>query len=93
MNLRKNRILKAIRTKYQSDIELIDEELNVYIDNPVGIGEHGDLTEVIEEKIEKIDNLKSKIETIDSLLDINSGEEKLFENKTWTPISDHNYSD
>ena len=60
--------LKAILTKLigQRDIEL--QDLIVYINNPVGVGEHSNIGEEIETKISNIDALESKIETINKIL-------------------------
>ena len=60
--------LKAILTKLigQRDIEL--QDLTVYINNPVGVGEHSNIGEEIEIKISNIDALESKIETINKIL-------------------------
>ena len=60
--------LKAILTKLigQRDIEL--QDLIVYINNPVGVGEHSNIGEEIEIKISNIDALESKIETINKIL-------------------------
>lgn len=57
--------IDAIKNKLvgQRDIELSD--LEVYLSNRVAIGEHPDIGVEIEKKIEKIDELDSKIETID----------------------------
>ena len=59
--------ISGIRNKLigQRDIEIAD--LEVYISNPVAIGEHPNIGEEIEKKIENIDSLNSKIETIDKL--------------------------
>tara|TARA_R110000822_G_scaffold46681_1_gene124253 strand:- start:408 stop:635 length:228 start_codon:yes stop_codon:yes gene_type:complete len=59
--------IQAIKTKLsgQRDIEIAD--LQVYLSNPVAIGEHPNIGEEIEKKIETIDGLNSKIETIDKL--------------------------
>ena len=56
--------LKAIEKKLegQRDIELAD--LNTYLTKQVAIGEHPDIGVEIEKKIEKIDELDSKIDTI-----------------------------
>ena len=56
--------IEAIKTKLvgQRNIELAD--LEVYINNPVAIGEHPNIGVEIEKKIEEIDSLDSKIETI-----------------------------
>ena len=60
--------LKAILTKLigQRHIEL--QDLTVYINNPVGVGEHSNIGEEIEIKISNIDALESKIETINKIL-------------------------
>ena len=57
--------IEAIKNKFigQRDIELSD--LEVYLTNRVAIGEHPHIGEEIEKKIEAIDSLDSKIETID----------------------------
>ena len=57
--------IEAIKNKLigQRDIELSD--LEVYLTNRVAIGEHPHIGEEIEKKIEAIDSLDSKIETID----------------------------
>tara|TARA_R100000278_G_C5436396_1_gene152077 strand:- start:1 stop:222 length:222 start_codon:yes stop_codon:yes gene_type:complete len=59
--------INAIKAKLtgQRDIELSD--LEVYLTNRVAIGEHPHIGEEIEKKIETIDNLQSKIDTIDKL--------------------------
>ena len=57
--------IEAIKSKLigQRDIELSD--LEVYLTNRVAIGEHPHIGEEIEKKLETIDGLDSKIETID----------------------------
>ena len=57
--------IEAIKNKRigQRDIELSD--LEVYLTNRVAIGEHPHIGEEIEKKLETIDSLDSKIETIE----------------------------
>ena len=57
--------IEAIKLKLtgQRDIELSD--LEVYLTNRVAIGEHPDIGLEIERKLELIDSLDSKNETID----------------------------
>ena len=59
--------INAIKAKLtgQRDIELSD--LEVYLTNRAAIGEHPHIGEEIEKKLETIDNLQSKIDTIDKL--------------------------
>jgi len=60
--------LKAILTKLigQRDIEV--QDLIVYLNNPVGVGEHSNIGEEVEIKISNIEALESKIETINKIL-------------------------
>ena len=60
--------LKAILTKLigQRDIEV--QDLIVYLNNPVGVGEHSNIDEEVEIKISNIDALEAKIETINKIL-------------------------
>ena len=60
--------LKAILTKLigQRDIEV--QDLIVYLNNPVGVGEHSNIGEEVEMKISNIEALESKIETINKIL-------------------------
>tara|TARA_R100000773_G_C4205645_1_gene106653 strand:- start:425 stop:646 length:222 start_codon:yes stop_codon:yes gene_type:complete len=60
--------LKAVLTKLigQRDIEL--QDLTVYLNSPVAIGEHSNIGEEVETKISNIDALESKIETINKIL-------------------------
>ena len=60
--------LKAILTKLigQRDIEV--QDLTVYLNNPVGVGEHSNIGEEVEMKISNIEALESKIETINKIL-------------------------
>ena len=59
--------LQAIKTKLigQRDIEVSD--LEIYLTKQVAIGEHPNIGEEIEKKVEVIDSLQSRIETIDRL--------------------------
>jgi hypothetical protein len=60
-----NAHIKAIHTKLQGERDEHLEDLNVYLKNPVGVGEHPGIGEVIQQKIEKIESLDSQIECID----------------------------
>ena len=59
-----NKHLKAILKKLEGKRDEHLADLQVYIDNPVGVGEHPGIGEVIEKKIEKIEELDSSIECI-----------------------------
>lgn len=57
--------LKAIRKKLEGERDEHLADLEVYLTNLVGVGEHPDFGEVVQKKIEKIDTLDSQIDTID----------------------------
>lgn len=60
-----NTHLKAIKTKLRGERDEHLADLEVYLSNPVGVGEHPGIGEVIQQKIEKIESLDSQIECID----------------------------
>jgi len=60
-----NAHIKAIQTKLRGERDEHLADLNVYLKNPVGVGEHPGIGEVIQQKIEKIESLDSQIECID----------------------------
>ncbi len=60
-----NSHIKAIQTKLRGERDEHLADLNVYLKNPVGVGEHPGIGEVIQQKIEKIESLDSQIECID----------------------------
>ena len=60
--------LEAILQKLIGQKAIETQDLTVYINNPVGVGEHSNIGEEIEIKISNIDALESKIETINKIL-------------------------
>lgn len=64
-----NAHIKAIQTKLRGERDEHLADLNIYLKNPVGVGEHPDIGEVIQRKTEKIDSLDSQIECIDKYFD------------------------
>ena len=60
--------LEAILLKLSGQRDIEKADLMVYLSNPVAIGEHSDIGEEVEKKVSNIDQLSSKIETIQELL-------------------------
>jgi len=56
--------INGILTQYIGRKEEIVADLSVYLERPVGVGEHSDIGQEIRTKIEEIDRLDSLIETI-----------------------------
>jgi hypothetical protein len=47
-------LLKALRSHAQGEIEMHKANIEVYLANPVGIGEHPDITHAMQEELDKI---------------------------------------
>ena len=60
----KDKYITGLLNKYAGKRDIAIADLSVYLDNPVGVGEHGDIGEVIEKKLIEIDDCNSVIDTI-----------------------------
>jgi hypothetical protein len=47
-------LLKALRSHAQGEIEMHKANIEIYLANPVGIGEHPDITHAMQEELDKI---------------------------------------
>lgn len=65
MNI-KEAALDAIKKAEEAKIEKLKTELNIYFFNSSGIGEHSDILEEIEKKLEAIASAQDIIDTIDN---------------------------
>ena len=59
-----NYLLEALIKKLEGEVAMAKANVDVYMKNPAGIGEHPDIVEAMEVQIEKIANAEEKIETI-----------------------------
>ena len=64
MNMRET-LLKALRSHAQGEIEMHKANIEVYLANPVGIGEHPDITHAMQEELDKIARWDDQISMID----------------------------
>ena len=53
--------MKALKLQYESEIEKAKDNINVYLTNPVGIGEHPDLAAAIDSQMELIAHAEDKL--------------------------------
>ena len=60
----KNAILDALDKKYDAEIASADATIKIYLEKPVGIGEHPQHVEEIDKLIEKICHNKEKKEEL-----------------------------
>ena len=57
-------MIAALRAKYEADIAAADTTANIYLKNPVGIGEHPQHLDEVDKLIEKIANAEEKIKIL-----------------------------
>jgi len=62
-------MLEALILKLRGEIAVAKANVDVYLNNAAGIGEHPDIVEAIETQIEKIASAEEKIETIQKHFD------------------------
>ena len=56
-----NPLLDALRKKYEGEVAAAKANINVYITNPVGIGEHPNLVAAIDSEVEKLADATDKL--------------------------------
>tara|TARA_Y100000385_G_scaffold179926_1_gene185839 strand:+ start:442 stop:684 length:243 start_codon:yes stop_codon:yes gene_type:complete len=61
------RFIRALEAKYQAKVEEALATIDLYMSKSVGIGEHPDITEVLDNYISMLDDNQSKLETLRSL--------------------------
>ena len=57
-------ILKALEDKYNAQISEADATLKIYLENPVGIGEHPQHLEECDKLIQKIAEAEDKLQVL-----------------------------
>jgi hypothetical protein len=62
-------ILDALEKKYESDISKADATIKVYLENPVGIGEHPQIVDEVDKQISLICKAKEKLEELKNFKD------------------------
>ena len=59
-------MLASLRARYEADIAEADTTINIYLDNPVAIGEHPQHLEEINKLLNKIAEAKDKMEALEA---------------------------
>jgi len=60
----KDKYITGILNKYVGLRDIAIADLSVYIENPVGVGEHSDIGDEIEKKLKAINDYNDVIETV-----------------------------
>ena len=58
-------IIKALQKKYEAEIASAQANIQVYLDHPVGIGEHPDLVAAVDHQVQVMAESKDKLDTIE----------------------------
>jgi len=62
-------IVKALRKKYEADIEQAKTTVNIYLERPVGIGEHPQHLEEVDKLLSVIVDAEDKIRALNNHFD------------------------
>ena len=58
-------IIDALKKKYEAEVDIAKATIQIYLDKPVGIGEHAQFAEEIDKQLEAISCACDKIKVID----------------------------
>ena len=58
-------ILDALKKRYEAEVDIAKATIQVYLDKPVGIGEHAQFAKEIDKQLEAISCACDKIKVID----------------------------
>ena len=61
INERKEVILRALQSKYEGEREYHKANIEIYLSNPAGIGEHSDVLEAVNVELERMVAADEKI--------------------------------
>ena len=61
----KRDMLNALKKKYEAEVDVAKATIEIYLDKPVGIGEHPQFAEEIDKQLEAITCACDKIKVID----------------------------
>ena len=65
----KTQLMKVLRTKYESDIELAKFNINTFLNKSIGVADHINFTETLDSELEKLAKAK---DMLDALKDIDA---------------------
>ena len=61
----REQLIRALLAHAQGEIEKHKANVEIYLTNPVGIGEHSDITGAIGEELDKIARYEDQLQVID----------------------------
>ena len=57
-------MLNALKLQYEADIAKAKANIQIYLDNPAGIGEHPDLASAVDSQIDALSHAEDKLEVL-----------------------------
>jgi hypothetical protein len=66
----RNKILAAVKSHAQGHIDKHLANIEVYLNNPVGVGEHPDIIEAIEQELKIVAEYQDQLDIIDKYFPI-----------------------
>ena len=57
-------IINALKLKYESEIAIAKTNIDVYLNNAVGVGEHPTIVEAVELELKKVDSAQAMLDVI-----------------------------
>lgn len=64
----KDSVLKALLAHAHGEVQIHLANVEIYLNNPVGIGEHSDVTKAIQDELDKVARWDDQIEVIQKYL-------------------------
>jgi|TARA_Y100000015_G_scaffold30355_1_gene29748 hypothetical protein len=61
----KEQLVQALKSKYSADYQMHKANLDIYLNNPVGIGEHPQHFEEMDKLVELMTSARDKLEVLD----------------------------
>ena len=61
-------LLLALELKYEGDVAIGKANIEVYMDNASGIGEHPDIVDAVDSQIEKVAEASEKLDVVRNIL-------------------------
>ena len=61
----KEQLVQALKSKYDADYQMHKANLDIYLNNPVGIGEHPQHFEEMDKLVELMTAARDKLEVLD----------------------------
>ena len=84
-------IVDALRKKYEYEIMSAKANIDVYLKNPVGIGEHPDIVAAVDTEVEKLADAEDKLNTLNNNFKDSLQNPKLLNEQGELGLSDVNY--